>query len=510
MKKPLKVSGFPPQQQEKRYNVWRRIFSFPAMLMAILFASPFFASLDVQRGDPVMRDPDIWFHLRSAGILLSTHHFIRQDLYSFTTGGQPWVNYEWLAEIPYYFGFRLFGERGLFLVMLVAVELFIAGMLLLCYLRSRDITSAFLATWIAVLLAAINIGPRTILFGWLCFLVQMFLLEAFRRGRDHLWLLVPLYTLWINLHGSWLIGYTFFVIFIASGMVGGTWGSIEATRWTRQELRKLIAVGVASIAALFVNPYGWRLVAVPFNILMHMQLGFLTGDEWQSVNFQSFYGVLVFVLAAGMLVFTLARRRSWPLHELLFALLAVYEGLAHRRFLFLIGMVVCPIMAVDLSGVVFAPYDAKKDNKQILNVVLMAGFLVFAFLHIPTSARLHAAEARYFPARALPVLESNCASQRTLNQFEWGGFLIWNARDIPVFIDSRTDIYDFHGVLADYLEATHMDDSLAILDRYRIGCVLMDPGSQLVYLLQHEPGWHTQYEDQTAALLVRVPDGTRR
>lgn len=221
----------------------------------------------------------------------------------------------------------------------------------------------FLATWIAVLLAAINIGPRTVLFGWLCFLAQLFLLDAFRRGRDHLRLLVPLYTLWINFNGSWLIGYAFFAVFAASGMVGGTWGSIEATRWTRQELRKLFAVGVASVAALFVNPYG-RLVALPVYMVMHMRLGMATGEEWQNVEFHSFYGVLVFVLAVGMLVFSLARRRSWPLHELLFALLAVYVGLSHERFLFLMGMVICPMMTVELSGVVFAPYDAKKITSR--------------------------------------------------------------------------------------------------------------------------------------------------
>jgi hypothetical protein len=216
-------------------NIWRRFFSFPAMLVAILFASPFFASLDVQQGGPVMRDPDIWWHLRNAQILLSTHRFIRQDLYSFTTAGQPWINPEWLAEIPYYFGFRLFAERGLFLAMLVAVELLIAGVLLLCYRRSGDVSAAFLATWIAVLLAAINIGPRTILFGWLCFVGQMLLLEAFRRGQDHIWILVPLYAFWINLHGSWLIGYVFFVLFIVSGWLGGSWGSIEAAQWSHRQ-----------------------------------------------------------------------------------------------------------------------------------------------------------------------------------------------------------------------------------------------------------------------------------
>src|SRR5438067_2244663 len=135
-----------------RSSFWQRLVSFPAMLVSILFVSPFFASLDVQQGGPVMRDPDIWWHLRNAQSLL--------------------------------------------------------------------------ATWIAVLLAAINIGPRTILFGWLCFLAEILILEAFRQGRDRLWLLVPLFALWINLHGSWLIGYAFLMLYLASGLVEGSWGSI--------------------------------------------------------------------------------------------------------------------------------------------------------------------------------------------------------------------------------------------------------------------------------------------
>ncbi len=491
------------REEPVRTSLWRRLVSFPAMLTGILFTAPFFASLDVQRGGPVMRDPDIWWHMRNAQVLLTTHHFIRTDLYSFTTAGRPWVNPEWLAEIPYCLGFQWMGERGIFLVMLAAVELFIIGMLVRCYRRSGEITAAFLGTWIAVLLAAINIGPRTILFGWLCFLAEMFVLEAFRSGRDRLWLMVPLFALWVNVHGSWAIGYAFFVLFVASGFTGGTWGSIEAVRWTTAEKRKLIVAGVASIAASFVNPYGWRLVAYPFNMLLHQRLNLAVVDEWRSVDFQSFYGVLVFVLAAAILVFTLARRRTWPLYELLFALLAVYEGIAHKRFLFLVALIVCPMITVELAGLVFAPYDAKKDTKPWLNVLVLAGFLTFAILHIPSTAKLHAAEAEYFPVNALPALEEHCADTHVLNRYEWGGYLIWNARNIPVFLDSRTDIFEYHGVLEDYLQATNIDNSLAILNQYKVGCVLLQRDAELVYLLQHEPGWRLQYADGTSALMVR-------
>lgn len=491
--------------EEERAPLWRRILSFKTTLCVMLATSPFFASLDVQRGGPFMRDPDIWWHMRNAQVLLSTHHFIRHDLYSFTTAGQPWIDPEWLSEIPYYLAFRFFSERGLFLMALLLVELFIAGMMLRCRLRSRDFTSSFFATWIAVIMAAINIGPRTILCGWLCFLVELFLLEDFRHGRDRLWLMVPLFVLWINFHGSWLIGFVFFAIFMASGLLDGNWGSIEAVRWTPAQLRKLFLVGSASIAALFINPYGWRLVAYPFNMLVHQRLNLAMVDEWRGPDFLGFYGMLVFVLCTAILLFTLARRRAWPLHELLFMLLALYMGLAHKRFLFLTGIIICPILAFELSGAVFSPYDPSKDNKWILNLGIMAAFLTFAITHVPSSSVLHAAESHYFPVNALPRLQSRCRDAHTLNRYEWGGFLIWNDRQNPVFLDSRTDIFEFHGVFASYLMATSLHNPAAILNHYQIGCVLLEPQSPLVTFLQHQPGWHTQYQDNTAALMVRTP-----
>ena len=490
-------------------NVFRRIFSFPAMLLTGLLVSPFFASLDVQQGGTVIRDPDIWWHLHNAGLLLSTLQFPVKDVFSFTAHSQPWINPEWLAEIPYYLGFRLLGERGIFLVMLSAVELLIAGVFFLCYRRSGDVKAAFLATWVGVLLATINIGPRTILFGWLCFIGELLLLEAFRRGEDRIWLLVPLFALWVNLHGSWLIGFIFLLLFIASGQLEGTWGSIVAVRWTSKQRQKLIGVAVAAVAAVFFNPYGWRLVVYPFDLFFRQQFSLAMADEWGSVDFQSFYGELIFLVIAAMLILTLARRRAWPLHELLFALFAFYAGLTHKHFLFLIGIVVCPMLAIELEGAVFAPYDAKR-NKPLLSAAIMAAYLVFALDHIPTSAELRTAEARYLPVRALPALQADCANRRVLNSYEWGGYLTMNAPGTPVFTNSSAGIFEYHGLLADDLNVLSLNDSLRTLDQNGIGCALLSPNYQLVYLLRNTPGWQVGYGDSTATLLVRASETSSR
>lgn len=46
-----------------RSGLWKQLVSFPAMLVSILFVSPFFASLTFSRA--ALRDPDLWWHLRT-------------------------------------------------------------------------------------------------------------------------------------------------------------------------------------------------------------------------------------------------------------------------------------------------------------------------------------------------------------------------------------------------------------------------------------------------------------
>jgi hypothetical protein len=493
-------------------NAFRRFFAYPALLISFLFAWPFFALPDLLNSGRLTADPDFWWHLRNSEMLLTTHHFIWRDVYSFTTYGQQWLDPEWLSELLYYAGFRLCGERGLFLVMFAALELIIMGVFLLCYRRSQDVNAAFLATLLFVFMASVNVGFRTILLGWLCFIAEMLLLEAFRRGHGHLWMLVPLFALWINLHGSWIFGIVLYVLFFASGLIGGSWGSIEAVRWTPQQRLKLFTVGIVSLAALFINPYGWRLLAYPFELIFRQQhmVGFV--QEWASLDFHSAIGKIFFILVAGMVILMLTRPRTWRFHEILFALLALYDALTHMRFLFLAGIILSPLLAVELTGLVFAIHDPRSESESSRNSSIIAGCnaviiticLVFVWFHIPRSTALRAAEEQYYPVHALPALETSCADQHVFNDSNWGGYLIWNARDIPVFMDSRIDIFDFHGVMADSLQALRINDSLAILDRYRIGCVFLKPEASLVYLLRNAPAWRVQYQDPTAILLVRT------
>ena len=77
-------------------------------------------------------------------------------------------------------------------------------------------------------------------------------------------------------------------------------------------------------------------------------------------------------------------------------------------------------------------------------------------------------------------------------------------RNIPVFIDSRIDIYEYNGVFADYLDAMGDKNTLEILDKYHIRYVLYRQESAVAYLLLHNSGWKARYQDGTTVLLERT------
>src|ERR1700740_1187303 len=123
----------------------------------------------------------------------------------------------------------------------------------------------------------------------------MFPHHSRRNSGGGVCLIPPLFCLWVNTHGSWLIGMILFSIVIAAGLVEGKWGSVWAERWTRAQRNKLVFSWGASVAALFVNPFGWRLVFYPFNLAFRQKLNVEHVEEWVSVNFHNMRGKIVLV-----------------------------------------------------------------------------------------------------------------------------------------------------------------------------------------------------------------------
>jgi hypothetical protein len=476
--------------------VRRPFFPFTAVLLLIVLGLVF----GLSRGR--VADPDIWWHLHNAQYLARNHALPRYDMYSFTVAGHPWINHEWLSELPFYFGWRLLGLSGIDAVTIALLSLIYLGVLYLAWKESGNFKAATIATVCAIFLGRASFGPRTILFGYACLVGLLIILQRVRqKKRAALWLIPPMFCFWINGHGSWSLGMIVFSVVIAGGFFKLRHGLVQEEPWTGSEKKKLLWTWAASVAFLFVNPYTWRLVFYPLDLAFRQKINIEHVTEWVSLNFHEPRGKFVLLLLIAMVLSALLRSRRWSVTDLALVSFGVYSGLTHVRFLCLMGILLAPVLAKMLD---FVPnYRAELDT-QVINVVA-ALLIIGAIVHFwPKQSNLESAVQDQYPAGAVSYLKTHPANGPMLNYYLWGGYLNWEEPSVKIFIDGRADIFDYSGAFRDYLDVIGIQRPDAVLEKYKIRYVLFPHNEPFTYVLERNAGWRTVYSDGNSVLFERA------
>ena len=282
----------------------------------------------------------------------------------------------------------------------------------------------------AICLGGVSIAPRTLLFGWLCMVGLLLLIDRYKLQERALWLIPPLFALWINLHGSWVFGMVVLAITISAfripSMASGAWLSPPAGIANNSRSYCLVFLASA-IAALFLNPFGYKLVLYPFDLGLRQQSVVKYMDEWQPVDFSSWNGKLAMLLIFGLLASALFSRRKWRLAEVVLTAFALWAALSHTRFMFFAGLIIMPILSPRMK--LFEPYRPELEkpwlNAAIVGVV--AGLMIFFF---PSNASLQQKIDAEYPKAALAFMQANDINGRIFNQYKFGGYMDWHAPEL--------------------------------------------------------------------------------
>src|ERR1700733_10192841 len=463
-------------------RILRKIFSRHLMDMAILAMLPVILS-SIRDTAHVLGDPDIWWHLADARILWMSHHFIHVEPYSYTVAAQRWVDPEWLSEMPFWLGYRIFGLVGVYLVTWLVLSANLHLVYWRGYLKSKNPGVALWMAALGFILMWVNANARTILFGYIALSAELCILEAVERGRTRiLWFLPVVFCVWVNLHGSWMIGLGLLVLYILCGLFRLNAGIFQQEPFSGEQRKRLLAVLAVSVAALMINPYGWRLVWNPFDMALNQTLNIGNVQEWQPLNLGWFVGKVAVAFIALIVFTNVFHARKWKVFELAFVFFAWYAAFDHARFAFLAAVLLIPMIAADLTRSFFPPRNQK--TIPFMNGVVAVAVLGVVALYFPTLDTLQKGLAADYPLQTIASIQP---SWRTLNQEHLGGIMDFNSK--PTFIDTRWDTFEHHGIMKDFIDILHLQNSLGLLDKYHIDHVLLRKSEPLSYLLERTPGW---------------------
>ena len=445
-------------------------------------------------GNRLLGDPDTQWQITIGRWILAHGMVPESDIYSFTMVGQSWISTQWLAQVAFALAHRVTGWTGP--VVLAAGAIAATFALLTKFLGARltpaatvMIVAGALVLTAPHLLARPHVLALPVLVVWVGGLIA-----AGDRGEAPSPWLLPLMTLWANLHG----GFVFGLALIAPIALDAVWRKDPAAR--KSLAWRWIGFACGALAVSCLTPYGWNALLASGKILSLGQALPLIG-EWHPVSFGRLGAFEICLL--GLLGLALWRGVVLPPLRIVLLLGLLHMALSATRNVEVLALVAPIVLAAPLARQIGGPDDAGEPRRPTPLHVAAALWICAATL-LMASLGHYAPADRNSPVAAVAELKRLHVS-RVFNDYDFGGYLI--ANDVPTFIDGRTELFGEKFVVDHHLasELIEPDQFFTMLGDYKIEATLLRTQSAAAKLLDHLDGWRKVYGDGIATIHLRRP-----
>ena len=448
-------------------------------------------------------DPDMWWHLKTGEIIWTTHTIPAADLFSYTTNHQALIPQEWLAQVTIYGAYKWGGFSGLmFWLCFLTAALLIAGYGL-CWLYSGNAKVAFVGAMTIWFFSTVGLSIRPQMIGYLFLIVELLLIHLGRARNPRWFFWLPiLFAAWINCHGSFMLGIVLAGVFLFSSFFSFHAGLLVSQRWDPHCRGMFMLALILSLAALFLNPIGIKQILYPFDTMLNMPILFGNVEEWMPLQLSDARGVALLAVLLCSFLQVAVRRSELYWDELLLLALGTWLAASHVRMLAVFGILAAPVLSRQLSTS-WDGYNAEKDRIGP-NAVFIGISLLVAFLAFPNSQYLERQVEDQSPVKAVEFIKASHLSGPMLNDYPFGGYLIWAAPEHPVMMDGRTDIYEWSGFLGEFGSwATLQSDPNVLLQKYGVNFCLLTRHSPMARVLPLLHDWKIVYSDNNSVIFAR-------
>jgi hypothetical protein len=448
------------------------------------------ASIAITRG---LFDPDYFWHSAIGRQILATGQIPRTDPFSFTWFGEPWVPDQWLGDVAIAWLNQTFGigvSIALFAVAAAAAPVLVAEAA-----RRQGAPLAMVAGMLVLVEATIlpqaTVRPQAL---GLTFVGALLAILIRARPPSFRWLfaLPPMFLLWANVHGSFVIGLGIVGVYLLATLLRGT--AMAPRR------RLVAAVAAASLVATVINPSGPGGLAYALSFADPTDLGALRILEWQSPDF---HGVQ-FVPFLGVLgAFLLADIRRAPWWMVVVALVGAAGGLYALRGVGIGAVMVMP--AVLVANAVPGRVADRRDPARRRLEWVAAAVVAVAVVAVAVARGPIQSDPSRLPVDGTEALHELRPDANVLTRYEWGGYVLHELHPVGahVFVDGRMHKYA-PDVLAAYLEIIDAEPGWEeLMESYGVEAILVSADTRVAMGPAQAEGWCEAYRDEFQVLLLR-------
>jgi hypothetical protein len=418
---------------------------------------------------------DVFWQLAAGQWMLAHHHVVGLDPFSYTESHHRWVADEWGSEVILATLYKAFGAAAYNIISIATGTLCLVATG--AYARTLGARGGRLAA--IVVLVALGISgfvtqDRGLSFSLIWLPLELLILNRARTNARWLWWLPPLCVLWVNTHGSILLGLAVIGVELGWAMAPTAWVSRVQGVGRSPHPGYVALAGAGSLVAAFISPYGPGLLLYDLRVATNSQIGQYI-SEWKSPDFHSV--VILLLVGTPLVVFVLAFKNR-PRLLLETTLTAVFfVGTLHSVRVAIYLMIAAAGLAAALP--VRSQWGPRARR-------LMGGGAVGLMIALVALPSVPAGTVTTdTPVQAFNFLASHPG--RIFTEYTWADYSI--ARHRATFVDGRTDLF-VGPVLSSFFAVSNLTaDPDRILSRYDVSYVIWEPAQPLSEFLAHDPAW---------------------
>ena len=493
-------------------------------------------------------DPDFGWHYKYGEYFFQNGKLLKENIFSYTYPDYEWVSSYWIPQILIYISYHFLGNT---VPAFLASLIFSVILFLLLKNYSDDLFSiSFVFLLIIFSLKSFVITVRPLYFSTLFLLLLMSILLKKNNNKNY----IPLiFLIWANTHADFLLGLFVLGVYCTDNFLKITsapspnfkkitspfknrvylttyfnslkkyFGELIKNKNTSSILVNNFWILAASIVATLINPYGFKLWAVLIKELNQPFRSFVR--EWlppQNINFLS--SISNIFISMGLIFSILPYKNTNEEHRwnrfiiIFFYILGIKSVYFSRISIISASFLVLKnieMIKKDVSPIIKNKLKNIPSFTPTVFLLFLSGFTTNVFVNnffLSLNLKEWSVKKNY-PYEAVSYIKSNPIEGNMLNDYSWGGYLIWQLPEYKTFIDGRMTAWrdDKKYLMEDYQKIFgDTDKNKALLDEYvesyDIGWILSRPDSNVIKFLKENRSneWEIVFEDGVSTILRKM------